>query len=350
MGGRFTLCIDHVQSDPFAPPSQCHVRVPLVLAGFPPSTLTPKAAAIIEALETGASALLMDEDTSATNFLMRDARMQALVAADKEPIKPFITRVRGLWGSLGVSTVLVLGGSGDYFDVADTVLMLDEYRCADVTERAKKIAASIAGGPPPEALGPGATFARPPRRCLTGATGVVSGAKLSAQRTSLRMGDAPELELAALEQLVEHSQTRCIAMPLIASLWTSKVEKEAAAAAAKKAEKGTARKGALRWNSLGTLGQPPAAQAQLDLQLQLAEAIRQKQQREGIVVVPWETISFTQTTLAKGAFGTVALAKLNQLGGLPCAVKIADVHSGDGLKEALALLDEGSMKNMSHPN
>jgi len=139
-------------------------------------------------------------------------------------------------------------------------------------------------------------------------------------------------------------------MPLIASLWTSKVEKEAAAAAAKKAEKGTARKGALRWNSLGTLGQPPAAQAQLDLQLQLAEAIRQKQQREGIVVVPWETISFTQTTLAKGAFGTVALAKLNQLGGLPCAVKIADVRSGDGLKEALALLNEGSMKNMSHPN
>ena len=54
---------------------------------------TSQAAAIIEALEAGASALLMDEDTSATNFLMRDARMQALVAPDKEPIKPFITRV-----------------------------------------------------------------------------------------------------------------------------------------------------------------------------------------------------------------------------------------------------------------
>ena len=114
-----------------------------------------------------------------------------------------------------MSTVLVLGGSGDYFDVADTVLMLDEYRCADVIERAKEIAASIAGGPPPEALGSGATFARPPRRCLTGAAGVVSGAKLSAQRTSLRIGDAPELELAALEQLVEHSQTRCIGEALL---------------------------------------------------------------------------------------------------------------------------------------
>jgi len=98
---------------------------------------------------------------------------------------------------------------------ADGPLIALLIRCADVTERAKEIAASIAGGPPPEALGPGATFTRPPRRCLTGATGVVSGAKLSAQRTSLRIGDAPELELAALEQLVEHSQTRCIGEALL---------------------------------------------------------------------------------------------------------------------------------------
>ena len=139
------------------------------------------------------------------------------------------------------------------------------------------------------------------------------------------------------------------AMTPLASLWTSKVAKEAAAPA-KKAENEAARKGAFRRNSLGTLGQPPAAQVQLDRQLQLAEAIRQRQQREGLVVVPWETISFTQTTLAKGAFGTVALATLNELGGLPCAVKIADVLSGDGLQEALALLNEGSMKNMNHPN
>ena len=138
-------------------------------------------------------------------------------------------------------------------------------------------------------------------------------------------------------------------MTPLASLWKSKVAKEAAAPA-KKAENEAARKGAFRRNSLGTLGQPPAAQVQLDRQLQLAEAIRQRQQREGLVVVPWETISFTQTTLAKGAFGTVALATLNELGGLPCAVKIADVLSGDGLQEALALLNEGSMKNMNHPN
>ena len=80
----------------------------------------PQAASIIEALEGGASALLLDEDTSATNFMIRDARMQALVSADREPIRPFITRVRSLWSERGVSTVLVVGGSGDYFDVADT--------------------------------------------------------------------------------------------------------------------------------------------------------------------------------------------------------------------------------------
>ena len=131
------------------------------------------------------------------------------------------------------------------------------------------------------------------------------------------------------------------------SLWTSKVEKKAAK---KTEEEEAARKGASGGNSMAPLGQPPASQAQLDTQQQLAEAIRQRQQGEGLVVVPWESISFTNTTLAKGAFGTVALATLSQLGGMQCAVKIADVRSGDGLGEALALLNEGSFMNINHPN
>ena len=131
------------------------------------------------------------------------------------------------------------------------------------------------------------------------------------------------------------------------SLWTSKVEKKAAK---KTEEEEAARKGASGGNSMAPLGQPPASQAQLDTQQQLAEAIRQRQQGEGLVVVPWETISITKTTLAKGAFGTVALAKLSELGGMQCAVKIADVRSGDGLEEALALLNEGSFMNINHPN
>ena len=131
------------------------------------------------------------------------------------------------------------------------------------------------------------------------------------------------------------------------SLWTSKVEKKAAK---KTEEEEAARKEASGGNSMAPLGQPPASQAQLDTQQQLAEAIRQRQQGKGLVVVPWETISITKTTLAKGAFGTVALATLSELGGMQCAVKIADVRSGDGLGEALALLNEGSFMNINHPN
>ena len=104
---------------------------------------TSQAANIIEALEVGAKVLLVDEDTSATNFMIRDERMQALVSKDKEPITPFIDRVRQLYQELGVSTVLVMGGSGDYFEVADTVIMMDAYRPRDVTEEAKRIARKL---------------------------------------------------------------------------------------------------------------------------------------------------------------------------------------------------------------
>ncbi|UCC91601.1 MAG: ABC-ATPase domain-containing protein, partial [Candidatus Aenigmatarchaeota archaeon] len=83
---------------------------------------TSQAANIIESLEAGAQALLIDEDTSATNFMIRDHRMQELVSKDKEPITPFIDKARQLHKDFGVSTILVIGGSGDYFDVADHVI------------------------------------------------------------------------------------------------------------------------------------------------------------------------------------------------------------------------------------
>ncbi len=101
---------------------------------------TSQAANIIEAVEAGASLLLLDEDTSATNFMVRDARMQALVAKTHEPITPFLDRVRELYETLGVSTILVMGGSGDYLDAADTVIMMREYLPLEVTQRARKVA------------------------------------------------------------------------------------------------------------------------------------------------------------------------------------------------------------------
>lgn len=100
---------------------------------------TSQAANIMEALEVGTSLLLIDEDTSATNFMIRDERMQELVAKDKEPITPLIDKIKLLYRDLGVSTILVMGGSGDYFDVADTIIMLDNYRVFDVSKEAKQV-------------------------------------------------------------------------------------------------------------------------------------------------------------------------------------------------------------------
>jgi len=73
--------------------------------------------------------------------LIRDERMQSLVAKEKEPITPLIDTIRALYDERGVSSILVMGGSGDYFDVADTVIMLDQYRPHDVTAEAKRVAA-----------------------------------------------------------------------------------------------------------------------------------------------------------------------------------------------------------------
>ena len=100
---------------------------------------TSQAANIVEALEAGAKLLLIDEDTSATNLMIRDRRIQELVPKKKEPITPLIDVIGSLKES-GVSVILVMGGIGEYFDVADTVIMMDSYIPIDVTEDAKRIA------------------------------------------------------------------------------------------------------------------------------------------------------------------------------------------------------------------
>ncbi len=104
---------------------------------------TSQAAAIVEALEVGATCLLLDEDTCATNFMIRDARMQRLISCDDEPIRPFIDRVGQLCRDQGVSTVIVVGGAGDYFDVADTVVGMRAYRPQELTAQAREVANQI---------------------------------------------------------------------------------------------------------------------------------------------------------------------------------------------------------------
>ena len=104
---------------------------------------TSQAAGIIEGMEAGSRVFLLDEDTSATNFMVRDAFMQRVVSPDKEPITPFLSRARALYEQAGISTILVAGSSGAFFHIADTVIQMDNYRPVDITEKAKALCASF---------------------------------------------------------------------------------------------------------------------------------------------------------------------------------------------------------------
>lgn len=100
---------------------------------------TSQAANIIEGIESNAKVLLIDEDTSATNFMMRDDIMQKLVSKEKEPITPFIEIVKPLYERKGISTIIVVGSCGDFFDVADCIIQMDNYETKDVTKEAKNL-------------------------------------------------------------------------------------------------------------------------------------------------------------------------------------------------------------------
>lgn len=102
---------------------------------------TSQAANVVEAMEAGASTLLIDEDTSATNFMVRDELMQRVIHRDMEPITPFIERMRGLYEICGISTILVAGSCGTYFEVADCILQMDRYIPKEITAIAKEAAA-----------------------------------------------------------------------------------------------------------------------------------------------------------------------------------------------------------------
>ncbi len=178
---------------------------------------TSQAAAIAEALEVGATCLLIDEDTSATNFMIRDARMQALIEDADEPITPFIDRARQMYEELGVSTVLVVGGAGDYFDVADTVIGMRSYLPADLTTEARDVAARFQtartheGGPWSPIRG-----RVPDPASIDAGRGRKSVSIKVRTPTRIAFG-TEELELAALEQLVEEAQVRAIGQAMVAA-------------------------------------------------------------------------------------------------------------------------------------
>jgi len=172
---------------------------------------TSQAANIMEALEAGAKVLLMDEDTSASNFMIRDQRMQALVSKDKEPITPFIDKVRQLYRDYGVSTVLVMGGSGDYFEVADSVIMMDSYVPRDVTRRVREIVEKHPGQRMAEG---GENFGEVPSRIpLPESFDPQRGkreVKIDVKGLKTILYGRTAIDLSQVAQVIDESQTRAI--------------------------------------------------------------------------------------------------------------------------------------------
>ncbi len=176
---------------------------------------TSQAASILEALEVGMQVLLMDEDTSATNFLIRDARMQALVHKNDEPITPFLDRVRELYELRGMSTIMVMGGCGDYFDVADTVILMKYFQAIDVTAQAKDISRTHLSTRRAEIESslPALRARVPAADSLNPSRGRVD-VKITARAVDEIHFGVETINLDAIEQLVDISQSRAVGYAL----------------------------------------------------------------------------------------------------------------------------------------
>lgn len=204
----------YIRELPFGKSTQCFATE---LA----SGSTSQAAALQEALESGAQALLVDEDTSATNFMIRDRRMQALVEREAEPITPFVDRIRELRDQLSTSTLLVMGGSGDYLDVADTVIQMHNYAPLDVTQQAHQIATRFHTGRESEITAPLHSPITRSLSCNSLRPEVKPGKrKLQARGREALVFGKETVDLRAVEQIADASQVRAIGviMAHVASL------------------------------------------------------------------------------------------------------------------------------------
>ncbi len=169
---------------------------------------TSQAANIIEALECGCTTLLIDEDTAATNFMLRDELMQKLVPASQEPITPLLFRIRELYEGHGVSSVIVTGGCGDYLGVADRVLMMDRYQLSDVSDKARSLV-----GHKPSVAAAGPPFGSSDVRRIDLATTPMqrqNRIKIQVRETRLLEYGRRRIDLTLVEQLVDRGQTEAI--------------------------------------------------------------------------------------------------------------------------------------------
>ncbi|PNH95546.1 ABC-ATPase domain-containing protein [Vibrio diazotrophicus] len=172
---------------------------------------TSQAAWLQESIEAGASTLLIDEDTSATNFMIRDERMQALVSKGDEPITPLVDRIGQLRDEMGISSLVVMGGSGDYLDVADTVIQMHDFQPIDVTEKAQQVIALHPTERKNECETPLENIAPRSLNCMALQTILAEGKfRVSAKGTdSLRFGKE-FTDLSALEQIESPSEVNAI--------------------------------------------------------------------------------------------------------------------------------------------
>ena len=180
---------------------------------------TSQAANIVEGIEAGSRLFLIDEDTSATNFMVRDELMQRVIVRQKEPITPFLERARDLYEKADISTILVVGSCGSYFYIADKILQMDCYRALDITESTKAVLDTC---PAPETSAP--DFAVPQGKRVIDLSGTVQKRKtyrgdgyvkerLKIKRlgkTAFSLGKET-LDLRYVEQLVDEEQTQTLA-------------------------------------------------------------------------------------------------------------------------------------------
>jgi predicted ABC-class ATPase len=191
-----------------------YVQDPPGVAPGPFSTLaasgsTSQAAGVAEALEMGASCLLIDEDTSAANFMARDARMQALVPPADEPIVPLCDRLREMYERGGVSTVVVVGGHGAFLDVADRVIRMHNFLPREVTAEARAVAAAHPTRRLPEADQP---WQPPqPRAPLPASLSPGTGERVRPRGERTLLWGARTIDLTAVPQITGEGQLRAIA-------------------------------------------------------------------------------------------------------------------------------------------
>lgn len=182
---------------------------------------TSQAANLIEAVEAGAGLLLLDEDTSATNFMIRDKVMARLVSDDKEPITTLLRHIRGIYKKLGISFIIVVGSSGDYLSVADLVLQMDHYKVKDVTKEAKAICQECGiAGQYAETKITVPAFSRRLKPVKQGRR------KIKSMGTDTVLIDREAIDVRYLEQIVESGQTTALAYMMNWILDNVKVEED----------------------------------------------------------------------------------------------------------------------------